>query len=281
MAMTLGSEKLFSANLKVGPFTLFFNGIRSEFSDSFLKRYSHFITESSKFDFSVELVEKEDNFLKDDSGYLRLEEKFENNKKVLISTSFKGYEVDENGVSKLIVSPICTETSYFTRFENHFRWVVANEVMKRGGFLLHSSGITKNDNCVIFFGSSGDGKSTIVELGKKRGGRILSDDLIIVYPQKELYIAYGAPFYGVLPQNEKEKVPYKIKSIYRLRKSEENRVKTISKGEALGLILSHCQFVFSEKVRNEMLLPIVFKFISKVSCYELFFRKEDTFWDLI
>lgn len=239
------------------------------------------MTKEKNSDFEIEIKEKEENFLKDETGYLRLEEDFENGLKILISTYFKGYELAKDGISLLKVSPKCNEASYFSSIENHFRWMVGGEVMKKGGFLLHSSAIAKDDKCSLFFGNSGDGKSTVADFGKRRGGKILSDDLIIVYPEKDNYIAYGTAFYGALPQNEKELNPYRIKSVYRLKKSEKTQIKSLSKAEALGYLLSHCQFVFSEKVRNEMLTPIVVKFIEKVPCYELYFRRDDSFWELI
>lgn len=271
----------FEPILKVGPFNVCFKDLREEYKDVFLERYSYFLSDSRNFDFTIKIEEKEDNFLKDETGYLKLEESFEEGKKVLLSTSFKGYAADKEGVSVLVSSPVCNKTSYFTRLENHFRWIVANEIMKRGGFLLHSSGIAKGNESFLFFGTSGDGKSTIVELGKGRGGKVLSDDLIIVSPENDGFVAYGAPFFGVLPQKEKGKMPYKIKSVYRLRKSDDTFVKQISKGVALGLLVSHCQFVFNEKIRNEILIPIVIKFLEKVSCFELYFRKDESFWDLI
>jgi hypothetical protein len=274
-------ENLFEPVIKVGPLNVCFKGLRKERQKGFLDRYSHFLANSNVCDLTIKIKEENTEFLKDETGYLRLEESLEEGRKILLSTNFKGYEADNKGVSVLITSKKNNETTYFTTIENHFRWVVASELMKRGGFLLHSSGITKGKECSLFFGSSGDGKSTIVELGKGRGGKVLSDDLIIVFPKNEDFIAYGAPFYGVLPQKEKEKKSYRIKSVYRLRKSEETKVKEISKGVALGLVVSHCQFVFNEKTRNELLIPIVMKFLEKVKCFELYFRKDDTFWDLI
>jgi len=274
-------DNIFEPILSVGPFSVCFKDLRVEYKNGFLERYSHFLSDDPKYDLAIKIEEKEDNFLKDETGYLKLEESFEKGKKVLLSTSFKGYEADKEGVSVLVSSPVCNETTYFTRLENHFRWFIADEIMKRGGFLLHSSGIAKGNESILFFGTSGDGKSTIVELGKGKGGKVLSDDLIIVSPEDDGYVAYGAPFFGVLPQKEKEKMPYKIKSVYRLRKSDDTFVKQISKGVALGLLVSHCQFVFNEKTRNEILIPIVIKFLEKVSCYELYFRKDDSFWDLI
>ncbi|MCX7829548.1 MAG: hypothetical protein N2445_00605 [Acidobacteria bacterium] len=281
MKKSIHKNNSFLPILKVGPFNVFFQDLNSKYQKGFLERYSHFLSSDDKFDLVIKIEEKEADFLKDDTGYLKLEEDIDNGKKRLLSTSFIGYEPDNERISVLFSSPKNTETSYFTRLENHFRWVVANELMKNGGFLLHSSGIAKGESCSLFFGTSGDGKSTIVELGKGRGGKTLSDDLIIVYPQSNGYVGYGAPFYGVLPQKEKEIKPYPIKSVFRIRKSDQTFVKEISKGQALGLIVSHCQFVFSEKTRNEKLIPIVVKFLEKVSCFELYFKKDDSFWELI
>ncbi len=281
--MKAGSRKKngFEQVLRVGPFRVCFSGIKPIYYDVFLKRYSHFLASDENYNFKILIEEKDKEFLNDETGYLRLEEILENGRKTLLSTTFKGYEADRDGISLLCVSPENNETIYFTGIENHFRWVVAQELLKNDGFLLHSSGIAREDECSLFFGSSGDGKSTVAEFGKRKGGKILSDDLIIVYPDRDSFIAYGAPFYGVLPQCEKELNPYKIKSVYKLIKSEKTELKPLSKAQALGYLLSHCQFVFSKKVRNEILVPIVVKFLKSVSSYELYFRKDDSFLELI
>lgn len=271
----------FKTILKAGPLNICFKNLRKEYQNTFIERYSHFMDGAQISNLTIEIEEKEIEFLKDETGYLRFKECLEEGRKVLYSNIFKGFIADEKGVSVIIISAKSNETLYITSLENHLRWVVSNELMKRGGFLLHSGGIAKGAECSLFFGSSGDGKSTIVELGKGRGGKVLSDDLIIVSPEKGGYFAWGAPFYGVLPQKEKEKKSYKIKSLYRIRKSDKTYVKEISKGAALGLIVSQCQFIFNQRARNEILVPNVIKFLEKVPCYELYFKKNDSFWDLI
>ncbi len=256
-------------------------GVKKEFLGEFEKRYSPFLVEKENPDFILEIYEKNDQFLGNENGLLKLEETIEDGNKILLSNFAKSYQIDGDGISKVFIKKNLSSVSYFISFENHFRWVFSYRILKEGGFLLHSSSFIKNDKAHLFIGDSGDGKSTVAEFAKNAGHKILSDDLNIIFKNSDDYYATSSPFYGQMPQNEKCKDIYKVGGCYRLRKSDENQLKKMSIAESLAVFIPCCLFIDDKKIRNENLISSVMEFMKKVPSFELFLKKDETFLNLI
>jgi hypothetical protein len=275
----ISSPKTFLINS--GPLIVGVKGVKKEFLGEFERKYSPFFVERGNPDFTLEVFEKDEQFLGNENGLLKLEEKVEDGNKVLLSNFAKGYEIDRNGTSMVFIQKNVNSVSYFTSLENHFRWVFSYRILKDGGFLLHSSSFIKNDKAHLFIGDSGDGKSTVAEFARNAGHKILSDDLNIIFKKGDEYYATSSPFYGQMSQEEKCKESYKVGSCYRLRKNSENRLKKMSIAESLVVFIPCCVFIDDKKIRNENLISSVIEFMRKVPSFELFFKKEETFLDLI
>ena len=72
-------------------------------------------------------------------------------------------------------------------------------LMRGRGLLLHGCGLLLEEKVHVFLGESGAGKSTLGKVIKRHGprsGTILSDDRLVVRPEKSGYIAYGTPWHG-------------------------------------------------------------------------------------
>ena len=82
-------------------------------------------------------------------------------------------------------------------------------------------------------------------------------------------------------QRSKTQGTYPIHGIFHLNQSPENALKRLSPGLAAGMILSCCPFVSNPSRRIDVLLPLIQKLCEKHSVYELYFRKEPSFWNLI
>ena len=257
-----------------------FGGLDALFLENFRERYAPYVKDVDHADFFIEIFRGEDHYLEKDFTFLKLVAGEENGCRTITGNNFKGYGV-KDGAGRVYIPPDSTPTSFLTAVENYFRWIVAHELVRRGGFLLHSSGAVKDGEAHLFFGNSGDGKSTIASFCEARGGRILSDDLVLVVPKEGRYEALGAPFCGVMPQEKKDRSSHPVKTCHRIRKSTRTAIKTISKAEALALVVPNCHYILDLKTINEALLPSVRKFLDNVSFNELLFTKDDTFWDLI
>jgi hypothetical protein len=256
-----------------------FSGFNEELNEKLKERYAPFLAESGRSLYNVAVFKGSDSYLEDSDGYLKLEETEVENERVLLSTDFAGTGLDESNSGKLFLSDENNITASLTAFENYFRWLIANLLIEKGGFVFHSAGIVKADSAYLFFGHSGAGKSTVSEFS--RDGRLLSDDMVFVVPRGKGYSASTTPFFGVLPQHLKETSIYSVNGCYRLRKSNEIRTRQLSKAAAFGLLVPSCPNVLSPKRRNELLYPAVRKFLDIIPVYELFFRKDDSFWNAI
>jgi hypothetical protein len=64
-----------------------------------------------------------------------------------------------------------------------------------GGLALHASAVELNGAAHLFAGVSGAGKSTVARQLEREGGRILSDEVVILRPSPQGWLAYGTPFW--------------------------------------------------------------------------------------
>ena len=70
-------------------------------------------------------------------------------------------------------------------------------LMRGRGLLWHGCGLLQDGKVHVFLGESGAGKSTLGKIIKKHcQGTILSDDRLVVRPEKKGYVVYGTPWHG-------------------------------------------------------------------------------------
>ena len=86
-------------------------------------------------------------------------------------------ELDEMG--KILIQ-LRLLTSYLSVSEN--------------GLPLHCSGVHKNGSALVFFGTSGAGKSTIAHLMQHSGWNLLNDEYNLILPIGDTYRIFSTPF---------------------------------------------------------------------------------------
>ncbi|MDD5613830.1 MAG: hypothetical protein PHQ54_02020 [Candidatus Omnitrophica bacterium] len=72
--------------------------------------------------------------------------------------------------------------------------VFAYYLLNNGGFFLHSAAAVKNGICYVFLGPSGAGKTTIANILKNKGYKILHDDFVCINSKGKTYSVYNHPF---------------------------------------------------------------------------------------
>lgn len=106
-----------------------------------------------------------------------------------------------------------------------------------GAVSLHSALIRYHGSAILFTAPSGTGKTTQAELWEQyRGAEQINGDRSIIRQIKGQWFAYGSPFAGTSGIFRNEKVL--IDAIVVLRKSESDRIETITKAEAFRLLYS-------------------------------------------
>jgi len=146
------------------------------------------------------------------------------------------------------------------------------------GFLLHAATVVRNGKAYVFTGRSGAGKSTVASLSPE--GSVLTDEISLLRFENGVWRAYGTPFWGEFrAAGSNTSAP--VKGIFRLVQAAENRVTTLRPMELLRVLLPNVLFFSAEPQANRRLLEILGQAVEGISGYELAFRKDPAFWEVL
>lgn len=113
------------------------------------------------------------------------------------------------------------------------------DLIRRGGFLLHASYIDWNGQAILFTAPSGTGKSTQAELWRQhRGSKLLNGDRVAVMVTEQGVFAHGIPFCGSSGVNENVTLP--IAAIVSLAQAPKTTISRIHGLQAFRLIWEGC-----------------------------------------
>ena len=148
------------------------------------------------------------------------------------------------------------------------------------GLVVHSAGMTRAGRGYLFFGPSETGKSTLSRLSLDHA-TVLSDEMIVVRKQATGYRLYGTPFYGDESIRKGENASAPLCAAFMPVKSPDVRIGPCRPARALaGLLTATLAFGTTPRF-HARLMSIAEDFLQTVPCYELHFRKDDSFWALI
>jgi hypothetical protein len=148
----------------------------------------------------------------------------------------------------------------------------------RNGFLLHAATVIRNGKAYVFTGRSGAGKSTVASLSPK--GSVLTDEISLLRCENGEWRAYGTPFWGEFrAAGSNTSAP--VRGIFRLVQAAENRVTSLRPLQTIRALLPNVLFFSSESKANRRLLEIVGRAAEKTPGYELAFRKDPAFWEVL
>ena len=153
-------------------------------------------------------------------------------------------------------------------------WQLAN----RTGFLLHAATVIRQGKAYVFTGRSGAGKSTVASLSPE--GSVLTDEISLLRFENREWRAYGTPFWGEFrAAGSNTSAP--VRGIFRLVQAAENRVVALRPAELLRALLPNVLFFSTETEANRRLLKILGHAAETISGYELAFRKDRAFWEVL
>jgi len=150
---------------------------------------------------------------------------------------------------------------------------------RQGGFLLHSASAIRNGKAFLFAGVSEAGKTTISRLAPS-DVTLLTDEISYVRKTADGYIAFGTPFTGELAKLG-ENVSAPISTLYLLGKGEENRIESLSRGEATRSLLANLLFFADDQDLVQAAFHSAFEFVSRVPVARLTFVPDARVWELI
>lgn len=151
-------------------------------------------------------------------------------------------------------------------------------VRHRWGLLVHSSCVIDNGNARLFAGHSGAGKSTAAKLSHPR--ELLSDEATILKIAAGNVTVYNSPFRSELDSSGSiEASP--LAGIYVLNQAIQNRVIPFSKTNGFLQLMDKVFYWSHSREETGNVLQMMQLVVNAVPVYELYFQKNNTFWELI
>jgi hypothetical protein len=148
----------------------------------------------------------------------------------------------------------------------------------RDGFLLHAATVIRNGKAYVFAGRSGAGKSTLASLSPEAS--VLTDEISLLRRESGEWRAYGTPFWGEFrAAGSNTSAP--VRGIFRLVQAAENRVTSLRPVDMIRALLQNVLFFSSEPEATRRLLQIVGQAVEEMPGYELAFRKDPAFWEVL
>ena len=157
------------------------------------------------------------------------------------------------------------------------RFVYSLVLLKEAGFLVHASGLIKNQKGYIFPGKSGVGKTTLARLSP--GATLLSDDIPLV-KMVDTPLIFGTPFWGDLAVGG-EKTSAPLAGIYFPVKDKKNYAERLKPRQVFERLLPNVVFFFKNEKFSKQLFNLCFDLATKVPGYELHFLPNISFWECI
>jgi hypothetical protein len=152
------------------------------------------------------------------------------------------------------------------------------KLLEHQGFLLHAATVVRDGKAFIFTGRSGAGKSTVASLSPE--GTVLTDEISLLRRENGIWRAYGTPFWGEFKAaGSNSSAP--VAGIFRLLQAAENRVQLLRPMELLRALLPNVLFFSAEAKANCQLLEILSQAATEIAGYNLSFRKNATFWEVL
>lgn len=162
--------------------------------------------------------------------------------------------------------------------ENFLRILLAHQVLGYGGALLHSVGLVVDGRAFLFAGRSNAGKTTLARKADGSGVRVLSDDINLVLPRGEDYLAHAVPFTGEFGRRGDAKpgsVP--LAGILLLEKGPQLRGSPVTPSRAVATLLAGCPFVNSDEAEFSLLLDALTSLVDHTPVARLAVARGDGF----
>lgn len=158
------------------------------------------------------------------------------------------------------------------------RILLSWKLTTRVGFLLHAATVIRKGKAYVFMGRSGAGKSTVASLSPE--GSVLTDEISLLRFENGEWRAFGTPFWGEFrAAGSNTSAP--VRGIFRLLQASENRVTLFRPAELLRELLPNVLFFSPEPEANRRLLKILGQAAETICGYELAFRKDPVFWEVL
>lgn len=187
----------------------------------------------------------------------------------------KGYMIDSDEIPDIVIDGSLYPYEKFPVYSReaveytHSGLQFYRALLDLGGIMLHSSAVEYNGYAYLFSGPSGMGKSTHTGLWCRtfKGARIINDDKPALRKNDGIWYAYGTPWSGKSGINVNTKA--KVAGICFLERGNENKIRMLSKKEALINIIAQTTRKKLTELRMDSMLNAVGILLEDIPVYEL------------
>lgn len=163
--------------------------------------------------------------------------------------------------------------------ENFLRVLYAWLCIEHGSLLLHACGIIRDQRGYVFFGPSGNGKTTTARLSSPY--TVLSDDLVIIKKYQGRFIVCGTPFRGDLPEAPRTNQSAELAGVFALTKDSRHFLAPLAPAEAVARLAQCVPFVMSQPENAMRVTDICMDLVNRVPVRMLHFQRDTSFWEII
>jgi len=200
---------------------------------------------------------------------------FQNDVLEFLAPGYEGFINEKTGKGQLRLS----SAQPVEDIDYYLRVVFALLAHKMGGILMHTAGIVRDGRTHLLFGHSGSGKTTACRVSAKQY-TILNDDLVLLMPHNQDWLAFGTPFWNptqIKPSN----LSAPIAGMYLLRQAPKVSIRDLPAGQATAALLSNVPVIPQDPIRSLKLLDTLKKIQSQIPVFELSFLPDNSFWNVI
>ncbi len=144
------------------------------------------------------------------------------------------------------------------------------EGTRQGAVLIHACALRHGDVALVAAGKSGDGKSTLARLGKAVGLSLLTDEVVMLYPDGTVS---GTPFRSDF-DNAGQPGLVQARYFVALEKAESESLKPLAPLAAAQLAATQCFSVEEVALPDAETRRRILGFLSTVELKTLAFRKD-------
>jgi hypothetical protein len=173
----------------------------------------------------------------------------------------------------------------YTLIWNHIIKLTSRLHLERGGVLLHSAAVARDDSGFLFLGKSEAGKTTVTSMSYDVGKTALGDDLNVIQGVRSDFVLSAVPGLNPSPVGYSTTTP-KLKCIFVLCKDKNNYLKRLKPIQITELMFN--AFMYESPLPNKLKdyeirssFQTIAKITRKIPGYELHFRKSPDFWMVI
>jgi len=194
----------------------------------------------------------------------------------LDAPGFRAHIELARGVGKLTLA----SAAPLAGLEHFLRALVALLAFREDGLLIHGAGLRSEDGVHLFIGQSGSGKSTVVALSPDAVA--LNDDLIVLRPQGQDWVACGTPFWNMeAGHREGQTTSGPLAGIYKLVQDRNVYLERLSPAAATAELVANCPVINGSPAHLAALISRCRQLASAVPTRRLHFRKDGSFWQVL